>query len=87
MKNVSMQGCYWIMDTVNQALPDGYFDMTLTYCEGEKIDLKGAMAYAEDAEYQMSLGNPPCFEVASWRTSSGHVEEFEVPEEYIEEVE
>ena len=44
------------------------------------------MAYAEDAEYQMSLGNPPCFEVASWRTSSGRVEEFEVPEEYIEEV-
>ena len=76
MKNVNMQGCYWIMDTVNQALAEGF----------ERIDLDNAMAYAEDAEYQMSVGNPPCFEVTSWRTASRHVEEFEVPEEFIEEV-
>ena len=76
MKNVNMQGCYWIMDTVNQALTEGH----------EEVDLNGAMAYAEDAEYQMSLGNPPCFEIMSWRTLSGHVEEFEVPAEYIEQV-
>ena len=76
MKNVNMQGCYLIMDTVNQTLTEGH----------EEIDLNGAMAYAEDAEHQMSLGNPPCFEIMSWRTLSGHVEEFEVPAEYIEQV-
>ncbi len=75
MKNVNMQGCHWIMNCVNQALAEGH----------EEIDLNGAMAYARDAEYQMSLGNPPCFEVTSSRTSTGHVKEFEVPEEYIEE--
>ena len=51
MKSVNMQGCHWIMNCVNQALAEGH----------EEIDLNGAMAYAEDAEYQMSLGNPPCF--------------------------
>ncbi len=75
MKNVNIQGCHWIMNCVNQALAEGH----------EEIDLNGAMAYAEDAEYQMSLGNPPCFEVMSFRTESRRVEEFEVPEEYIEE--
>ena len=75
MKEVNMQGCHWIIDCVNQATQEN----------AENIGLREAMAYAEDAEYQMSLGNPPCFEVASFRTSSGHIEEFEVPEEYIEE--
>ncbi len=76
MKSVNMQGCHWIMNCVNQALAEGL----------ERIDLDNAMAYARDAEYQMSVGNPPCFEVTSSRTASRHVEEFEVPEEYIEEV-
>ena len=73
MKYVSMLGCHWIMHSVNRALAEGL----------ERIDLDNAMAYARDAEYQMSLGNPPCFEVTSSRTSTGHVKEFEVPEKYI----
>ena len=73
MKYVSMLGCHWIMHCVNRALAEGL----------ERIDLDNAMAYARDAEYQMSLGNPPCFEVTSSRTSTGHVQEFEVPEKYI----
>ena len=73
MKYVNMQGCHWIMDTVNLSLVEGL----------EPIDLDAAMAYARDAEHQMSVGNPPCFEVTSSRTSTRHVWEFEVPEEYI----
>ena len=76
IKNINIEGCHWIRKRVNYALAEGQ----------KEIDLSQAMAYAEDAEYQMSLGNPPCFEVMSWHTSSGHVEEFEVPEKYIEEV-
>ena len=74
MSLITLQGCQWIMKTVNQALQ----------ANRERIDLKQATAYAEDAEYQMSLGNPPCFEMKSWNTASGHTEEFEVPQRYVE---
>ena len=74
MSLITLQGCQWIMKTVNQAL----------LANREPIDLKQAAAYAEDAEYQMSLGNPPCFEMKSWNTASGHTEEFEVPQRYVE---
>ena len=70
-ENVNMQGCYWIMDTVNQALTEGH----------EEIDLNGAMAAAEDAEHQMSLGNPPRFEIMSCAHCLD-MGEFEVPAEY-----
>ena len=74
MKVVNIHGCHWIADQLTRILKAGT----------DKPSLKQAMAYAEEAEYQMSIGNPPCIEIRSWYTSSGHTEEFEIPEEYIE---
>ena len=75
MKIINTRGCLWIMDCVHQATRENTQD----------IGLREAMAYAEDAEFQMSEGNPPCFEIKSWHTESGHTEEFEVPETFVQE--
>jgi len=35
-------------------------------------------AWAQDAEFQLNDGNPPCIELKSWQSVSGKTEEFTI---------
>ncbi len=35
-------------------------------------------AWAQDAEFQLGDGNPPCIELKSWQSISGKTEEFTI---------
>lgn len=51
---------------------------------GKSLDLEMLYAWASDAEYQISIGNPPCIELKAWQSVSGAAIEFQVSESGID---
>lgn len=49
----------------------------------DKHDL-GLRKFASEAEFQMSIGNPPEIELKAYETKSHRVETFEIPKEGID---
>ena len=49
----------------------------------DKYDL-GLRKFASEAEFQMSIGNPPEIELKAHETKSKRVETFEIPKEGID---
>ena len=56
---------------------------------GDHFDRDMLRAWAADAEFQLSEGNPASIELSSWDSVSGHTETFTISEEGLdfEEVE
>lgn len=50
---------------------------------GDHFDRNMLLAWAEDAEYQLGMGNPATIELKSWDSISGHTECFTVSEDGI----
>ena len=74
-KVISQQGVEWIAKELLQR--------SKIREKGEDAMWDAAQAYAADAEFQIAEGNPPCFEIKKWDTTSGHTEEIEIPEQFV----
>jgi len=47
--------------------------------DGDLLGPDNINAWATDAEFQMSEGNPPCIELRASQSVSGHTETFTIP--------
>jgi len=55
------------------------------HIHGASFDTHHIMAWAVDVEYQLDIGNPPCFEIPRHATFSGITEEHELTSDCISE--
>lgn len=55
------------------------------HIHGASFDADNVMAWAGDVEYQLDIGNPPCFEIPRHATFSGFTEEHELTSDCINE--
>jgi hypothetical protein len=53
------------------------------HIHGAQFDAGNVIAWAQDVEYQLDIGNPPAFEIPRHATFSGLVEEHELTEDCI----
>jgi len=53
------------------------------HIHGALFDADNVIAWAQDVEYQLDIGNPPAFEIPRHATLSGLVEEHELTSDCI----